>query len=216
MYFLSLAVSSITAMAVAYNFDTFKEYMLSFREPRIQKVLWIHEDEDDEEVVTDITNSIINAHSDEDEITVDPRKFKGTKSRMEVRYIYRGQKYREVDDRPLVYPPFVTRDIPNTFLHLNSATIIGPTGIEEDVTRRIRKYMGPCGDFHGHESSFDIRWAFPGTKYSDSRIRLDYTERYIHHADLGSRHVMSSESDTESVSSNESSDSLSSFESTPQ
>lgn len=78
--------------------------------------------------------------------------------RVEVRYVYRGAKYRAVlrpgDDAEAVLPPGAAGAGGGLLAppRVVSARLQGPPGsddVDRDVTARVRKYQGPARDFHG-------------------------------------------------------------------
>jgi len=182
MYLLSAAVTIFSSLAVAWNFDVVKKYVLSFKEPQVEKVLWIYKNPTGKNTIVDITTPVIQKELEN--ATIDPSKLPGENSRVEVRYLFKGAKYREVDTKPVIFPPCTEVYDDYTRLFLDSAIIEFPSGSTQDVTHRVRKYMGPMGDFHGHKRAFDMRWCFPHAETPGAKMRLEFTECYVHTCSL--------------------------------
>lgn len=79
----------------------------------------------------------------------------GLGKRMELRYVYRGRKYRMVDSDRIYFPVHLLKR-PGPSLESAIDVVTG-----EDYTDRFRKYYGPNNNFHESKER-NLDWFFPG------------------------------------------------------
>lgn len=94
-----------------------------------------------------------------------PRTDTMTDYRVEIRYVFNGDQYRYVVDKTDLddarFPPYSARgaERPAFQRAILMATVKYADGHTQDVTRRIKKYAGPRGDFYGNKVR--AAWTFP-------------------------------------------------------
>jgi hypothetical protein len=101
--------------------------------------------------------------------------------RVEVRYVFRHKKYRMVlhQGDTCAFPPYQGAGAPACRLPKGvlSARLQGPLGsdIDCDVTSRVVKYQGPCGDFHGGLGlRVHVHELFPFDDHADNAARFSH------------------------------------------
>lgn len=102
-------------------------------------------------------------------------------TRLEVRYVVRGKKYRMVvrpGDAGVRFPPYASARadcrLPRGVLDARLRGALGPEGGKDcNVTARVQKYQGPHGDFYrGLGLSVRVRDMFPFDDHEDNAARF--------------------------------------------
>lgn len=76
-------------------------------------------------------------------------------NKIEVRYIYKGRKYRCILDRETAFPMYDVAAIDSHFASktFKKGVLMAQTDKEDDITGIMKEYSGPLGDFYGSLSA---------------------------------------------------------------
>jgi hypothetical protein len=196
LHLLTACISAVGLWSVVTRWRSIWDFVRSYQDPVVKSVRVFYSTETDSvEKSKDITDEVFKRMATETDIMLTPRPFMqwASSARIEVRYLYKGKKYRQVSASAFPYPPKRVHHAHERQESIRKA-VLESTG--EDVTHRLRKYHGPKGDFHGYDDgAFPIAWCFPEVKMRGSvMIYYDTLFKEREHFDTSMSNTSSSSS----------------------